>query len=64
MFNCAACLKPIPLHFLSQDPRNKRKIIVDAKLGTIFTSPLDMFSMNKQLSRHVKTNGEGMGTGS
>jgi len=39
-----------------QDPRNKRKIIVDAKLGTIFTSPLDMFSMNKQLSRHVKTN--------
>lgn len=37
-----------------QDPANRRKIIVDAKLATVFTSPLDMFTMNKQLSKHVK----------
>lgn len=41
-----------------QDPSNKRKIILDDKLSTIFTAPVDMFSMNKQLSRHCKTNGE------
>ncbi|PNH01784.1 Protein TRI1, partial [Tetrabaena socialis] len=40
-----------------QDPRDKRKILLDAKLKTLFTSPLTMFSMNTQLSRHCKTLG-------
>lgn len=38
----------------SQNPSDKRQIIVDDKLGTIFTPPINMFSMNKQLSRHCK----------
>ena len=40
-----------------QDPSNRRKILPDAKLRTIFTPPLDMFSMNKQLSNHIYTDG-------
>lgn len=35
-----------------QDPKNRRKILLDDKLKTIFTSPMTMFTMNKQLSRH------------
>ena len=42
----------------SQDPKDKRKILLDDKLKTIFTSPLTMFTMNTQLSKHCKTNGE------
>lgn len=38
-----------------QDPSNKRRIVLDPALARLFTSPLDMFNMNKQLSRHVKT---------
>jgi upstream activation factor subunit UAF30 len=38
-----------------QDPKNKRRILLDDKLQTIFTPPMDMFSMNKQLSKHVYT---------
>lgn len=37
-----------------QDPKNKRNIICDDKMRTIFTPPINMFSMNKQLSKHVK----------
>ncbi|KAG2482997.1 hypothetical protein HYH03_018122 [Edaphochlamys debaryana] len=39
-----------------QDPKDKRKILLDDKLKTIFTAPLNMFSMNSQLSKHCKTN--------
>ncbi|KXZ54052.1 hypothetical protein GPECTOR_5g160 [Gonium pectorale] len=39
-----------------QDPKDKRKILLDDKLKTIFTSPLTMFTMNTQLSKHCKTN--------
>lgn len=35
-----------------QDPSDKRKIIVDEKLSKFLTPPVDMFSMNKQLSKH------------
>ncbi len=42
-----------------QNPKNKRKIILDDKLKKIFKPPLDMFSMNKQLSKHVYVNGAG-----
>ena len=41
-----------------QNPKNKRKILLDEKLSTLFKSPLDMFSMNSQLSRHVYTLGK------
>ncbi|GBF91929.1 hypothetical protein Rsub_04653 [Raphidocelis subcapitata] len=37
-----------------QDPKNRRNIVLDEKLATLFTHPVTMFSMNKQLSRHVK----------
>ena len=37
-----------------QDPSNGRKILADEKLETLFTFPLNMFSMNKQISRHCK----------
>ena len=36
-----------------QDPADKRKILVKGKLETIFTPPITMFSMNKQISKHV-----------
>ncbi|KAF5836353.1 upstream activation factor subunit spp27-like protein [Dunaliella salina] len=39
-----------------QDPKNKRNIICDDKLKTIFTPPITMFSMNKQLSKHCFQN--------
>jgi chromatin remodeling complex protein RSC6 len=52
-------LPPPPLPPQSpQDPANKRRIIVDEKLSTIFTPPIDMFSMNKQISKHVKASDE------
>lgn len=35
-----------------QEPSNRRNIIVDSKMATIFEAPLTMFSMNKQLSKH------------
>ena len=39
-----------------QDPNNRRKILPDegGKMATIFTFPLNMFTLNKQISRHVK----------
>ncbi len=36
-----------------QDPDDKRTIIVDDKLGTLFTNPLTMFTLNKQLTPHI-----------
>lgn len=41
-----------------QNPKDKRKIIVDEKLATIFTPPITMFNMNKQLSKHCFSKGE------
>lgn len=38
-----------------QNPADRRQILLDTKLGTIFEAPVDMFSMNKQLSRHLKS---------
>ncbi len=40
-----------------QDPKNKRKIIVDDTLGKFLSRPCTMFTMNKQLSKHVYTRG-------
>lgn len=36
-----------------QDPDDKRNIIVDDKLGTLFQAPLNMFNINKQLTPHI-----------
>jgi upstream activation factor subunit UAF30 len=36
-----------------QDPADKRAILPDEKLGTILSAPVNMFSMNKQLNRHI-----------
>jgi upstream activation factor subunit UAF30 len=36
-----------------QNPKDRRQIRIDEKLGTIFKSPLTMFSMNKQLTNHI-----------
>lgn len=49
---CVFCRLRNPL-LLLQDPSNRRKIIPDEQLGTILTPPVDMFSMNKQLSKHI-----------
>lgn len=38
-----------------QNPKDRRKIIVDDKLSRVFTPPLGMFSMNKQISKHCWT---------
>ncbi|EFJ43298.1 hypothetical protein VOLCADRAFT_106876 [Volvox carteri f. nagariensis] len=38
-----------------QDPKDRRRILLDDKLRTLFTAPLTMFSINSQLSRHCKT---------
>ena len=40
-----------------QDPENKRKIIPDEKMLTLFTPPLDQLNMNKQLTRHILPKG-------
>lgn len=42
-----------------QNPKDKRKIVLDDALGRLFKPPLNMFSMNKQLSRHVYVEGAG-----
>jgi upstream activation factor subunit UAF30 len=44
-----------------QDPKNKRKILADDKLATLFTFPLNMFSINKQLSKHCKSSSDVVG---
>ena len=41
-----------------QDPKNKRKICPDEKLGKILPARTDMLKMNQQLSKHVYTQGE------
>lgn len=38
--------------------QDKRKIVLDDKLKTIFSGSVDIFSMNKQLSKHVWVAGE------
>ena len=40
-----------------QNPKDKRKIVLDERLGTLFKPPLNMLNMNKQLSRHVFVEG-------
>ena len=40
-----------------QDPKNRRNIVADENLKLIFTFPLNMFSLNKQLSKHLKSSG-------
>jgi hypothetical protein len=41
-----------------QDPRDRRRIILDARLATIFPGKaVNMLTMNKHLSRHVFTSG-------
>eukprot|EP00892_Ulva_mutabilis_P000648 jgi/Ulvmu1/10584/UM065_0038.1 len=37
-----------------QDPKDRRKFLKDPKLELIFKFPVTMFTLNKQLSRHVK----------
>ena len=41
-----------------QDPDKKSNIIPDEKMLTIFTAPLNQFSMNKQLTKHILPKGE------
>ena len=41
-----------------QDPKNKRKIVCDEKLGKVLPARTDMFKMNKELSKHVFTQGK------
>jgi hypothetical protein len=42
-----------------QDPKDGRRIILDDKLSTIFPgTSVNMFKMNKHLSKHCKTEGE------
>jgi upstream activation factor subunit UAF30 len=36
-----------------QNPKDKRKIILDEKLKTIFPRPVNMFSMNKYIGKHI-----------
>jgi len=40
-----------------QNPKDRRKIVCDDKLLTIFKPPVTMFTMNKQLSVHCKSEG-------
>ncbi len=44
-----------------QDPKNRRKICPDEKLGKILPARTDMLKMNQQLSKHVYTQGEKAG---
>lgn len=38
-----------------QDPKNKRNIVPDEKLGKILgKSAIDMFQMTKKISKHIK----------
>lgn len=36
-----------------QNPKDKRKIILDEKLSKLFKPPVNAFSINKQISKHV-----------
>lgn len=36
-----------------QDPNDKRSILPDAKLGKILQAPVNQFTLNKQLSKHI-----------
>ena len=36
-----------------QDPKDRRKIVPDAKLGKILQAPVTQFTLNKQLSKHI-----------
>ncbi len=40
-----------------QNPKDRRKIVLDDALARLFKPPLNMFNMNKQLSRHVYVEG-------
>lgn len=40
-----------------KDPSDKRNIILDSKLAKLFTSPLTMVTINKQLTKHVAKSG-------
>lgn len=44
-------------HCRPQDPKDKRRFILDDKMKLIFVHPTTMFNMNKQLSKHCKTSG-------
>ena len=46
-----------------QNPADKRKFLKDDKLATIFTYPVDMLSMQKQVSRHCKRTADIVGEG-
>ena len=42
-----------------QDPKNRRRILLDARLATIFPGKsVNMLTMNKHLSKHCFTSGE------
>lgn len=41
-----------------QNPQDRRKIDPDEVLGTFLTAPVNMMSMNSQLSKHCFTKGE------
>lgn len=36
-----------------QDPSDRRSILPDAKLGKVLQAPVDAFSLQKQLSKHI-----------
>jgi chromatin remodeling complex protein RSC6 len=36
-----------------QDPSDKRNILPDAKLGKVLQAPVNQFSLQKQLSKHI-----------
>lgn len=55
MTSLAVCRVPVPAF---QNPKDKRKIQLDAKLSTLFKAPLNMFSLNKQLSKHCWIDGK------
>ena len=40
-----------------QNPQDRRKLIPDEVLGTFLTAPVNMMSMNSQLSKHCFTKG-------
>lgn len=39
-----------------QDPKNKRNIVPDQKLGKVLgsTQPIDMFKMTSKIAKHIK----------
>lgn len=36
-----------------QNPKDRRQILPDAKLGKILKAPVNAFTLNKQLSKHI-----------